>query len=94
MSIDVLQAQPAKATRMIIKLNDDDDDTVDTDTASREELAKACVTIHGWWIHCGKMIDIQDQELADRGLSSSLEIADKEKALAWFQRALADVDED
>jgi hypothetical protein len=77
---------------MIIKLNDDDD-SVDTATASREELAKACVTIHGWWIHCGKMIDIQDKELADCGLSSSLEITDKEKALAWFNRALANVDE-
>jgi hypothetical protein len=51
---------------VIIKLGDDDDEdaSVDTDLASREELAKACVTIHGWWFHCGKMIDIQDQELA------------------------------
>ena len=79
---------------MIIKLNDEDDtDSVDTDTTSREELAKACVTIHGWWIHCGKMIDIQDRELDDCGLSSSLEITDKEKALAWFNRALANFDE-
>ena len=90
-----MRIKTERPTRMIIKLNedDDDDDSIDTDTASREELARACVTIHGWWIHCGKMIDIQDKELGDCGLSSDLEIIDKEKAIAWFQRALANLDE-
>jgi len=48
---------------------------VDTDTASREELAKACVVLHMWWTHVGKTLDGQDEALAACGLSCD-EVAD------------------
>ena len=67
----------------------------DTDTASREELAKACAVVHRWWTHVGKMLDGQDEALAACGVSCDevadvpLTIVDRGKAVAWFTRALA-----
>ena len=84
---------------MIIQMEDkfgQEAPSLNTDTASREELAKACIAIHSWWTHCGKLIDAQDRMLADCGLrsDSELEITDKEKAIAWFKHAMAWADLD
>jgi hypothetical protein len=71
---------------------------VDTDTASREELAKACAVLHRWWTHVGKTLHGQDEALAACGLSCDvvpdfpLTIVDRDKAVAWFERALAAFD--
>ena len=68
---------------------------VDTDTASHEELAKACAVLHRWWTHVGKTLHGQDEALAACGLSRDevadvpLTIVGREKAVAWFRRALA-----
>ena len=88
---------------MIIELqsaNGLDEYSIDTETASREELAKACVTLHRWWTHIGKLIDEQGKALTDLGLHLDeasdfpLKITDKETATAWFELALARTDFD
>ena len=72
---------------------------VDTETATREQLAETCHTLHRWWTHCSKLIDTRDKVLADHGLwldeaaDFRLRITDRETATAWFARALAWTDE-
>jgi hypothetical protein len=85
---------------MIIDMDQDGDKKLDTDTASREELAEACIAIHKWWTHLGKMLDRQEAALTAQGLSLDeaadfpLTITDAERVGDWFAKARAAYDAD
>jgi hypothetical protein len=66
---------------------------VDTETASREELAKACVTLHRWWSYATTLLEQEEAMIEACGLSfdetawNPLAIADDDLARRWWRRA-------
>jgi hypothetical protein len=71
--------------------------TIDTDTADREELAKALIALHGQWEWLDKAWDRRAETLTDAGLDfidgrkkAAMIMVDSDKAFASFRRLLTD----
>lgn len=89
---------------MIIELDFDDDielddDQIDTDTASREELAKVCISLKEAYDRLDRAWDKRTDKLTAHGLSFCdngaevwLGVDDREKASEWFSEALAEIE--
>ena len=84
---------------MIIRVEDDygDDVSVETETASREELAQACVVLNKQWGRLARLFDGRAEALDANGLDfrdtmkrTTLVMTDPEKAFAGFRRMLTE----
>jgi hypothetical protein len=66
---------------------------VDTETASREELAKACVALHNWWSYTTTLLEQEETVIKACGLildetaRNPLAIADDGLARTWWRSA-------
>lgn len=85
---------------MIIEWEDDYEDdgvSVDTDTASREELAAALIKLkakydhlHKGWDKAAAELDANGLDFRDTGKRAFLDMVDPDKAFAGFRRMLTE----
>jgi hypothetical protein len=81
---------------MLIQLQDDQ---INTDNASPKELARACVELKKMYDQLDAATDKRRAtnaacglDFADNGSEVTLDIVDRQLAVAWFEKALAELD--